>query len=82
MKYVLVVAAALIAFGTLTVSTSQAEAGWRRGWGPGVHVRVAPRRTWWGPRVYVGPQRYWWWGPRVHVGPRVYVGPRRHWRRW
>ena len=74
MKHALIVITALLTFGTISISASQAEAGWRRGWGPGVQVRVAPRRAWWGPRVYAGPPVWW--------GPSVYVGPRWGWRRW
>jgi hypothetical protein len=78
MKYILTLGVAALALGTVSLAPNPAEAGWRRGgWGPGVTVRVGPRRTWWGPRVYVGPRV--WWGPRVHVGPRW---RHRRWRGW
>lgn len=84
MRYLLPLVAAVMALGVVSFAPTQSEAGWRRSWGgPGVTVRVGPRRAWWGsptwgPRVYAGPRRAWW-------GPRVYVGRswgRRHWRRW
>ena len=77
MKYLLTLILAVMALGLVSFCPNQAEAGWRRGWGPSVNVRVGPRRTWWGPRVYVGPRV--WWGPRVHVGPRWRSV---RWRRW
>jgi hypothetical protein len=80
MKYLMTLILAVMAFGLVSFSPNQAEAGWRRGWGPGVSVRVGPRPAWWGPRVYVGPRVGW--NRRVGWGPRVYVGPRWRWRRW
>ena len=70
MKYVLTFLAALIGLGTVALSSTPADAGWRhhRGWGLGVGIYV-------GPRYGYGYRRPYW--RRNH-----YAYHRWHHRRW
>ena len=77
MKYILSVLAAIVALGTVALSSTPADAGWRykRGWGvwaPGVGVYVRPRYGYGYRRPYWRRNYYsHGYGPRWH---------RRYWR--